>query len=159
MRFRKLRIAWSVLWAILCLLLLALWWRSYWWKEYAFRPISSQNVVSFSSYKGQAHAGIGRLRLGSYVQKRDGSYVKVHASGWQLGGEGASGRDPNYRLAFRLQPYLSVETPHCLLVLASITAAVAPWIHWSKRFTLRTLLIATTLLAMVLGLIVWATRN
>ncbi len=32
--------------------------------------------------------------------------------------------------------------------------AVAPWIHWTKRFSLRTLLIATTLVAVGLGLIV-----
>jgi hypothetical protein len=29
------------------------------------------------------------------------------------------------------------------------------WIRWSKRFTLHILLIATTLVAVVLGLILW----
>ena len=33
---------------------------------------------------------------------------------------------------------------------------VAPWLRW--RFSLRTLLIATTLVAVVLGLIVWSVR-
>ena len=33
MRFRKLRIAWSVGWGVACLLLIALWVRSYWWVE------------------------------------------------------------------------------------------------------------------------------
>src|SRR6187200_769128 len=31
MRFRKLRIAWSVFWALACVLLIVLWVRSYWW--------------------------------------------------------------------------------------------------------------------------------
>ena len=30
MRFRKLRIAWSVVWGIACVLLIVLWVRSYW---------------------------------------------------------------------------------------------------------------------------------
>jgi hypothetical protein len=46
--------------------------------------------------------------------------------------------------------------PFCLLTLILFGIGVAPWIRWSNRFTLRTLLIATTLVALVLGLIVWA---
>jgi hypothetical protein len=37
-------------------------------------------------------------------------------------------------------------------VILSVTAAAATWI---RRFSLRTLLIATTLVAMVMGLVVW----
>jgi hypothetical protein len=37
----------------------------------------------------------------------------------------------------------------------AIAAVVVPWLRW--RFSLRTLLIATTLVALVLGLIVYAT--
>jgi hypothetical protein len=42
------------------------------------------------------------------------------------------------------------------LLLAPLFAVLAgaPWIHSSKRFSLRTLLIATTLIAVVLGLVV-----
>ena len=47
--------------------------------------------------------------------------------------------------------------PHWLLVLAAVTVATTPCV-WPKRFSLRALLIATTLLAVVLGLAVWATR-
>src|SRR3954449_8237078 len=35
MRFRKLRITWSVLWGLACVLLIVLWVRSYWWKDFA----------------------------------------------------------------------------------------------------------------------------
>jgi hypothetical protein len=34
-----------------------------------------------------------------------------------------------------------------------VAAAIAPWLRW--RFKLRALLIATTLVAVVLGLFVW----
>jgi hypothetical protein len=49
-----------------------------------------------------------------------------------------------------------VASPVAKLVL--LTAACAPlsWIRW--RFSLRTLLFATTLVAVVLGLVVWAAR-
>jgi hypothetical protein len=43
--------------------------------------------------------------------------------------------------------------PHWLPVLQCATFAAVPWI---RRFSLRTLLIATTLIAVVLGLIVWS---
>jgi hypothetical protein len=52
-----------------------------------------------------------------------------------------------------------VYMPHWFLVVGFAVLSAVPWIehiHW--RFTLRTLLIATTLVAIVLGLIVWAVR-
>jgi hypothetical protein len=42
------------------------------------------------------------------------------------------------------------------VILGSIAAA--PWLPWSNRFSLRTLLIATTLVAVVLGVIVWSSH-
>jgi hypothetical protein len=52
-----------------------------------------------------------------------------------------------------------VILPYWCLALTSIAFAIAPWISAFKcRFSLRTLLIATTLVAVVLGLIVWAAR-
>ena len=45
----------------------------------------------------------------------------------------------------------------CILPFLVMTAW-APWIRWSNRFTLRALLIATTLVAVMLGLIVWSVR-
>ena len=49
---------------------------------------------------------------------------------------------------------LEIDFPHWCPVLVVATLTAFPWIRWSKRFTLRTLLIATTLIAVVLGLIV-----
>ncbi len=40
-------------------------------------------------------------------------------------------------------------------VLLLFLLSVAPWIPWSRHFSLRTLFIATTLLAVLLGLIMW----
>jgi hypothetical protein len=58
-----------------------------------------------------------------------------------------------YSNALRITAY---AFPHWFVVLLFTTLAAAPWLFkicW--RFSLRTLLIATTLVAVVLGLIVW----
>jgi hypothetical protein len=54
-------------------------------------------------------------------------------------------REPNYSLVY---------VPNWFLVLLAAMLAAVPWIHLSCRFSLRTLLIATALVAAALGLIV-----
>jgi hypothetical protein len=51
--------------------------------------------------------------------------------------------------------YFCVVLPHWFALALIATGAAVPWMQWSKRFSLRTLLIATTLVAVMLGLIVW----
>jgi hypothetical protein len=46
----------------------------------------------------------------------------------------------------------NISLPHWVVAMASVAVATAPWLfHWRFRFSLRTLLIATTLIAVVLG--------
>src|SRR5262245_28443668 len=47
--FRGIRIAWSVGCGVLCLLLIALWVRSYWWVEEIIGDISGERIVVGSS--------------------------------------------------------------------------------------------------------------
>jgi hypothetical protein len=51
----------------------------------------------------------------------------------------------------------AVIVPYWAMIVAVATVAPAPWFRW--RFGMRTLLIATTLVAVVLGLIVYAAKN
>ena len=53
---------------------------------------------------------------------------------------------------------MHVGLPYWFLAFVPATIATIPWFRWSKRFSLRTLLIATTLIAVVLGIIVWLSR-
>jgi hypothetical protein len=48
--------------------------------------------------------------------------------------------------------------PYWLILACTTTLAALPWLRWSKRFSMRTLLIALTAVAVVLGLIVWSIR-
>jgi len=50
------------------------------------------------------------------------------------------------------------QVPIWFLVVLTSALATLPWIRWTSRFTLRTLLIVTTLVAVVLGLIVVVLR-
>ena len=50
-------------------------------------------------------------------------------------------------------PEMGLAVPHWFCVLTTVALAVAPWFRWSKRFSLRTLLIATTLVAVALGMV------
>jgi hypothetical protein len=49
---------------------------------------------------------------------------------------------------------LRLDVPFWFIVLISLALAAAPWLRTRWRFSLRTLLLATTLVAVVLGLVV-----
>jgi hypothetical protein len=109
------------------------------------RRIGSQ-AVQISSVKGRV--AIARLDPRATIGR---SYLSVEAgdsTDWRKGGV----------LGFRYYDdglVRALIAPHWLPALLSATLAVIPWISRSWRFSLRTLLIATTLVAVVLGLVVW----
>jgi hypothetical protein len=51
----------------------------------------------------------------------------------------------------------AVVVPHWFFVVAVATVAAVPWFRW--RFSICTLLIAMTLVAVVLGVVVWAAKR
>ncbi len=153
MRFRKLRIAWSVACGIACLLLIILWVRSY----------SYIDSFHFNIPGWPYGVRVNSIQGGSGIVIRDYSYA---SSGFMASYSTPTSRF-NYqdhygqRLDdgwFHLLGNKEVLVPYWFVVMSSGALAAAPWVRWSKRFNLRTLLIATTLVAMVLGLIVWSVR-
>jgi hypothetical protein len=152
MKFRKLRIAWSVAWGVACVLLIALWVRSYWWIDSAQISITKSQllIVNFM------HGGIG---IGDQYNRAD-----PEVSGWTsfeiermkamafMPREVWDGRRINWGHAPRMgfaEIYITI--PYWLLIPFAIALATT-WIRQLRwRFSLRTLLIATTLVAAVLG--------
>ena len=137
MRYRKLRIAWSVGCGIACVLLIALWVRSYRYREgWIQEPSGGLRVLS--------QLGVCYFR----------------------GSEGYSAKWFSDAIATRRQPIMyylpsggisrySIAVPYWFSFLIAGALTAAPWIpQLPWRFTLRTLLLATTLVAVVLGLIV-----
>jgi hypothetical protein len=76
---------------------------------------------------------------------------------WDIRSEATSSDDAKGEPHFYLKSfdgYYRMILPHPLLVVLGTTLAAIPWLPW--RFSLRTLLIATALIAGVLGLAVCA---
>jgi len=143
MRFRKLRIAWSVVCGIACVLLIVLWIRSYSSTDgVVWQPTRSWFISSISL--------TGRICVitGSYENPSEIGSVPATNDPGLLGPDSWDFiRDPEFDL---------VLFPHWFPIALFTAFAAAPWLHW--RFSLRTLLIATTLLALGLGLIAWSIR-
>jgi len=144
MRFRKLRIAFSVFWGLACVLLIVLWVRSYWFWDNFDRgaPISSANQ-SIDSLHG-------------YLSINEDIFYSIPE--WMIHARitpmlGSSFDWTTYEAKFATARGVGNAIPDWLLVAVAATAEVMPWFRW--RFSLRTLLIATTLVAVVMGVVVW----
>jgi hypothetical protein len=144
---RYLRITWTVFCGIACVLLIALWARSYWWMDGVIAPLSKSTTLVMSSGGGV---------LGVWIN--DAASINIP---WQFHSQSRQTmldkigsrkiRPPEFGISYR-----HLELPHGLFVLAAAVLATLPWV---RRFSLRTLLIAMTLVAVVLGAIVYATRH
>jgi hypothetical protein len=116
-----LRIAVTALSLTACVLLIALWVRSYWPQDSIGTGIQSHaGELEVKSRKGWFH-----------VRAFDS---QPRTFGWP------------YRTLFKV--------PYLIPVFIAAALAIIPWMRWSKRFSLRTLLIATTLVAVGLGIAV-----
>src|SRR4051794_9394682 len=135
MRFRKLRIAWSVMWGVAAVLFVVLWVRSY-------SLVDAAYALSHSamSRQGTIYIDAGLSWTGS---------ATCHRFGW-----------PTLEwLVFKNDPEVDVKVGNVAFPVARLvwlTAACAPVSWISRRFSLRGLLIAMTLVAMMLGFAVWA---
>jgi hypothetical protein len=158
MRDRKLRIAWSVAWglvAVLLCVLCVLWARSYWWRESLVGNLSPYvPLLSLSSDAGQLkyadvrRDGISPSEFAIISRRAEESLKIVGAFDSRLvAGFGI-------RLA---RDSWAMAAPHWFPAVVFAALAALPWIRW--RFRLRTLLIATTLVAVVLGLIGYALKK
>ena len=137
MTYRKLRIAWSVAWGITGVLLCVLWVRSYWWAEIS-NPVMTARLP---------RAMLDGKLIYTEVQTRPNRYepdpiVTSYLPGFIVF---------SYN-GFTVSGFATAIPPWALMPPVAFAVAL-PWLHW--HFSLRTLLIATTLIAVVLGLIVW----
>jgi hypothetical protein len=137
MKYRKLRIAWSVAWGVVVVLLCVLWVRSY-------------KVVDFSDLIVSAHGNVffsPKLYL-----EPVGSRAGTAKSYWLYGTSILT--VSNVRVV-RL-PGTGPAIPYVLFVLVAASLVATPWLRW--HYSLRTLLIATTLVAVGLGTIIALSR-
>jgi len=157
MRYRKLQIAWSVAWGTVAVLLVVLWARSYRWTYGA----SGTTAAEFN----YSDVIFGDLYYSRLVPVSDKTPIP-----WRRFGHPISDADrrsysnrtkPNRHLvAIRWNVFANgwlVSIPLWTPSIVALVLAFGPWIEQIRRgrFSLRTLLVATTLIAALLGLVVW----
>ena len=155
MRFRKLRIAWSVGWGIAAVLLCVLWVRSYSKSEAVWRvtwtpPPATLLHTRFASNSGALSWAYenGMYSLSLQVAERDRWHYQIHKAAKFI---------PNKFQGHYSKTRILVSIPHWFAVSLCFALCVALRFRW--KFSLRTLLIVTTLVAVGLGLLVWTVRS
>jgi hypothetical protein len=152
-KFRKLRIAWSVFWGLACVLLIVLWVRSYYRGDYLIMPATDTRGFGGNSLNGW-------LKLSTFSVGKDDPWRWVREPKRKaMVTYGTFFEAKQNRFGFgwhQIKSTYAVMMPHWFPLLLAAMVAAIPWVSW--RFTLRTLLIATTLVAVVLGVVVYVTR-
>jgi hypothetical protein len=153
MKYRKLRIAFSAVCSLLCLLLIAFWVRSYWhWESVVW------GMTPKTGYLAQSQSGRCLVTYLDVSALPASLNATLYEWKYQHFGRGGTGPLPGSTFAgftFLTTPKFAVGIPYWFPAGALVVLTVAPWLrHIGCRFSLRTLLIATTLVAVGLGLIV-----
>jgi hypothetical protein len=139
---KYLRIAVGALCLIACVLVMALWVRSYWKHDVMFLDHSNRDTRLGSQY--------GTVYLYSHPPL-------VPKTGWRVafGTLPSPTRKPTFMFECQLRAKdTRFRLPHWYIAPLFAAAAFAPRFHWSRRFSLRTLLIATALVALAMGSII-----
>jgi hypothetical protein len=155
MKFRKLRIAFSATCIVLCLLELALRTRSYTLDDIIRGRILGCDL-ELESRNGQQRINAVALLPTAAPSTSTGPIFHLRTGSSDLGFSDPP--RPGWGCHIQRTPIFNfqIAAPHWGLAALLATLAALPWIRLSNRFTTRTLLLATTLVAAVLGLIVWA---
>lgn len=175
----RLRIAWSVVWGTGAALFCVLWVISYWFFGAIECRASSTSNLMVACVKGCTYLGttpstdadwnatfepLSDSVVSSIKEVRSGNItetIEVNAPiDWEydlregIGWRGHLGFGLSHSLDFQF-----ISFPNWFLAALSASFAIAPGKIWLlRRFSLRTLLIATTLIAAGLGVVVWAIR-
>ena len=150
MKYRKLRIAWSIACGILCLLLIALWVRSYWW-------VTNIQVLSIAGRNYQLVLGRGTADLYSVRVSAfpAGMWASDFSHYYYTDLDYAGQDEPQFDFAANefTPGDITVRAPYWFSVVLTSMIAASPWLPC--RFSLRTLLIGTTVVAVILGAVVY----
>jgi hypothetical protein len=145
MKYRKLRIAWTVACGVLCLLLIVLWVRSQTLKDSIAIRITADRGLTLASTPGVVWIKLWTDTT-NFATRRWSYSVERSNKWWESVGA-------NYGNDFRQAAFEIVmgwiKIPYWLLTPFAALLAIVPWFRW--RFSLRTLF-------MLLGVIVYSMR-
>lgn len=143
---RPLRIAVSVVSGLGCMLVIVFWIRSYWSLDVVWN--GRTDAIELSSYQGRLYYYDGPAFISLELR-------------WQYTSTAIDDSLTGYHFqpaAFSPMPaYRSYSLSYAVVLAAMLYGSVAVWLPW--RYSLRTLLLVTTAVAILLGLIIYATRG
>jgi hypothetical protein len=145
---RYLRIAFSATCLIACVLMIALWLRSFWWWDDCSLKLSKSEYAQGISAEGRIIIWFEHSQLRQWFELNIDP-LAIHRS--------PSGHERHPWLGFYVSPsgnMYSVRFAHCLLAMVSMAFAVIPWCP--TRFSVRGVLMAMTVVAVIIGVTVWA---
>jgi hypothetical protein len=156
---RSLRITATALMLLLSATLVVLWFRNFRGADVGWAPLPSGGHVVVVSQQGQMEFVFSkpspaslRTRQATKTASSWGgdTYSVVHQSAVDVLFPRV--KPLRYR---RLWPAgLNMMTPYRFLVPFTVALSAVPWIKWSSRFSLRALLVGTTIIAVALGIYV-----
>ncbi len=147
LRYR--RIAWSALCGIACVLLIVLWVRSYTYLDFCKSPLGSLHIQTIG---GRAVF----FALPYHPDWEAGSRPMKTVIPWMALRQPCSGWPTPKGFWISDEPEAThVQLPFWIATFIPAALAVVPWIRWKMRFSIRTLLIVTMVIASVLGVIVY----
>src|SRR3954447_25691147 len=150
MKSRNLRIAWSVVWGMACVLLVVLWVRSY------RHEANSLSIGDSASCYDRANRSFSAASWkGAFHFNQVDPQARLPWISTRLGIQASEVRLPNHFAESGILGFAvstkelssDIRVPCWFPVLLASLIGITPWIRWSKGFSLRTLLIATTLVA------------
>jgi hypothetical protein len=148
-RLRKFRFAFSITCGIACVLMAIAWARSYHAEDRLSGRISS--TLGFQLYS--AHGCFVLYGCNTLDTPRKFSWeLTVGAEHWLSESDNRVSRRP--RFAYH-PPLACVTLPYGFFIVLTATLGYLPWFPWARRYSVRTLLAATTLTAVLLGLALW----
>jgi hypothetical protein len=146
LRFRKLRIAFSAVCGVFCLLLIALWVRSYWWADsFQYAGVTSTSFNFNPGVIDFARSDTDPQLLGPMAYR------------WRHFSRTSPERPTDNFFWLWTDTDFAIRVPVWCCIAVFAGASALPWIRW--RFRLRTLLIAMTLTAVIFGTIAIAARD
>jgi hypothetical protein len=162
MRFRKLRIAWTVVCGLAGAATIALWIHSYWARDFCYVTIGKRFVLlqSVGGEVGFSSAPWMVDPIAWSVRSDDAQpLLSLWESTWS-GSNRPNGIDLGWKFRWRKTEAVAgtayiATLPHWFPLLLLAALAVLPWTGLKWRFGLRAMLVAVTLVALGLGLVAY----
>ncbi len=142
---RRLRIAFSVVCGIVCLLLIVLWVHSYSYRDFIRAQHPAWGSASARSLQGKLSClvDIYRRRTPRWKARWGVRSTPIEEAIMELEGIEPTlpeGKSATSFTIVKRPDLLGIVIPYWSLMLCAFFLAVAPWLPWSRRFSLRTLL-------------------